>query len=479
MQDVWLGWCDQNERDELRRSLRTIDERASLTFVDSAQEMRQRLLEGDSGMGAIVGTATGGLSAVNVAAALAKDDMAAQVALVVHGLTEELSRRAQKAGIGAVIDADALAAEQPIDLDEPALVEDDLPTMVVGLGPSAPAVARRIPEVMPLAPSSGEGGARRGAAVLPAPDAASLAEAASPVPTRPLRRDGAAGAATDPAKGVLEDKAAPIITLVSGRGGVGKTAVVAAMGQAAASWGMSVALCDLDLTCGNLYSCFGLRGPADLAPLADRDLPSPEEVMACGTTISERLTLWGACELPEMAEAVTPRIDRVLSVLASRHDLVLVDTSAAFTDAVAQAVQRCARLVVVVDDRPGSSVAQRRLGSLAVRLGVARTRMVRLANRCGPRGRGEPVINRADVGLETARPLRVLDGGAEVAECLSAGRPHELFELGSRFADSAANSLATMLSELGCLPQNDEARHALSSSAERPRWSFGRRREVG
>ena len=117
-----------------------------------------------------------------------------------------------------------------------------------------------------------------------------------------------------------------------------------------------------------------------------------------------------------------------------------------------------------------------RLGGLAVRLGVARTRIARLANRCGRRA--EPTINRGEVGLETARPLRVFDGGAEVSDCLAEGRVRDLFDLGSRFAESSAESLAKMLGELGCLPDVPEAKRLCERRTQRSRWTFGRMREA-
>lgn len=267
-----------------------------------------------------------------------------------------------------------------------------------------------------------------------------------------------------------------MLAFVSGRGGVGKTSLVAAMATAAASWGMHVALLDLDLSAGNLYNCLGLPGPADLAPLAEQEELLREDIVSYGKEAGENIVLWGGCELPEMAESVIPKVGAVIATLRGCFDLVLVDTSVGLTDAVAQAAQDCDRLILVVDGRPGSTAAQRRLGALAVRLGIARTRMVRLANRCGHRGRGEPKLDHADVGLETARPLRVYEGGIEVSECMGEGKPADLFDLGSRFATSCASSLASLLSELGCLPNNGNAHQALEARDERPRWGFGRRK---
>ncbi len=278
--------------------------------------------------------------------------------------------------------------------------------------------------------------------------------------------------------GAPSTKKGPIISCVSGRGGVGKTALVAMMAAIAASWDLKVAVLDLDLSYGNLYSCFGLPGPAGLSALAKADEMGDETVLSCGSKAARNIELFGPCELPEKAEAISMLTNQILDVLSRTYDLVLVDTATASTDGLAQAMQASDRLVLVVDERPGAAAAQARMGSFAVRLGVARTRIVRLANRCGAHGKGEPNINRADVGLETARPLRVLDGGMEVVDCLAEGKVDELLELKTRFSESVATCLAKLLSELGSLPEREDAQRALEQKAERHRWTFGLRREA-
>jgi pilus assembly protein CpaE len=271
-----------------------------------------------------------------------------------------------------------------------------------------------------------------------------------------------------------------MLAFVSGRGGVGKTAIVATSALVAASWGMRVAVVDLDLAFGNLFGVLGMSGPADLSPLsgAAPGAAQAEAIVRCGRKVCERVALWGPCEHAELAETVQPHAATLLSVLSSRYDLVLVDTSTTWGDAIAQAVQTCDRLVIVGDQRAGAVSSLARAGNLAVRLGVARTRIMRLMNRCDPRHRDEGFLARADVGLECARNLRVVDGGDEVAELLSAGLAQELSVLECDFTDSLSTALAQMLSELGCLPDDPRAARALEGRRRLSRGLFGRGREA-
>ena len=266
---------------------------------------------------------------------------------------------------------------------------------------------------------------------------------------------------------------APLIVFCSGRGGVGKTALAAISAVVAASWGLSVSLLDLDLSCGNLYSCFGLPGGEDLTRLLSHGMPKgPVGAAAC-----EGVRLSGPCDRPENAELAGPSLNGLICSQTSASDLVIADTSTTFTEATATAAQLADRLFIVSDGRPGSTAADARTGGLAVRLGIARTRIARLENRCDPRGKRRAQLH-AEIGLEAARVFCAPDGGEEVAELLAAGRASQMTELGVPLADSVATMLAQVLAELGQLPEHDAAKRALEAGEPRKRSFFGRRKEA-
>lgn len=105
---------------------------------------------------------------------------------------------------------------------------------------------------------------------------------------------------------------------------------------------------------------------------------------------------------------------------------------------------------------------------------------MRVTNRCDPRSRADALLHRADVGLETARELRVLEGGAEAEELLSSGHLVDLAGFGGDLPDSLSTALAKVLEELGRLPDCESARAAAAAPVpRRPRGLFARMREVG
>ena len=424
----WAAFCDEKDRRLVARAARTVDADATVEFASSADSLRRAVLgAAPAELCVMVGPLSGGVAPVNLAAAVAQDGNARCVALAERNVSGSLRSRAARAGVDHVVELTALEREVSV----PPVPPGDVPAPSPVAGREAADGGRRPRDLAPPAH-------------LP----------------RLLADDASRGA---------------VVVFCSGRGGVGKTTVAAAAAAQASLWGVRTCALDLDLSCGNLYSCFGLPGGTDLARLATpvhaRDgLPG-----GLCAAVSPALSVAGPCERPEAAELVAPRAGELLVALARANDLVLVDTSPTFTDAVAQAAQLADRLVIVSDGRPGTAVALARTGGLAVRLGVARTRIVRLENRSDPRSRVDLSLGRADVGLEAARAFRVVEGGPEVEELVGTGQALDLAESRSGFRDSVAAFLAQLLAELGRLPDHEDARRAAERSARR-RGLLGLRR---
>ena len=399
----WIGCCAREGVDDLRRVAADMGALGTLTIVGGADELRGAVLSSEPGsLGVLIGMMDGGVSDVNLAAAVVRDGSAGRVVLVRRGASGSLRSRASAAGIDAVAD---------------------------------PADSASLDGVLATSTET------------PSPRAALVA---------------------------LEERA-PVVALCSGRGGVGKTALVAAMACIAARWGMRVAAMDMDLSCGNLHSCFGVRAAVDPTSVAVEGGRAADVLFSasCGVSVS------APCSRPEMAELVMPRVAELIATATRQADLVLVDTSTTFTDAVAQSAQMADRLMLVGDGAPGSMAAVAPPHGTAVPLCVSQTRIARLENRANPHVRADFSAGRAEVGLEAARIFRVFDGGDEVCELMAAGQVRDLVKLSGPFSRSVAATLAQVLSELGRLPDVGEARQAAAEQTTK-RWPFpfGSRREA-
>lgn len=439
--------------------------------VESDPWRLRALLRGElAGSGVVVGEGVAGPDPVNVAAALVADGCACDVVLAVRHVSGSLRSRAKRAGVARVLSGDELAvradpaergvkgASHPVAGARAAGSEPRRQAMPGGGSPGATA---------PVGGSSPPAASRG----LVAPVTAA---APAPIPCATAEGDGRGASAAVPARRAET----PVICFVSGRGGVGKTAICALASHIAAGWGLRVAALDLDLAFGNLFSLCGLERPADLTGIArEGSARALDAIDSCGRQAADGLKVWGPCAEPEHAELVQPLVEGIVSRLTHTSDLVLVDTTTSWGDAVACATQMADRLVIVSDERPGAVPALARCGSLAVRLGVARTRIVRLMNGCDARGRDEAFVSRAARGLECAREIRVLDGGDEAVGLLAAGHAADLARLDNPFSDSLATGLAQMLQELGRLPDAEGAARALGGR-KRARRFLSRRREA-
>ena len=170
----------------------------------------------------------------------------------------------------------------------------------------------------------------------------------------------------------------------------------------------------------------------------------------------------------------------MVELLENGFDVVIVDTSTTPTDIVAQAAQLSDRFVIVTGRPVFSLASMSRTSSLAVRLGVARTRIVRIENKADPRLRQDISTGRAEIGLEAARQYQVFDGGSDVLSLISSGQLPILLQESSPFSNSLAATLAQLFLGLGALPKCDAANKASKWSLEhRLLGLFRKQKEVG
>lgn len=440
MGDTWIVCAGEQEKSQVIHCAVPAGARTSITFVSDVWHLRAEVArQGHPFVAVGPGLA---MDPFNLGAALARDGQAARVVVVASHVTPEQRFWAQAVGVGDVYD---LAGETP--------------------GASA---------ALQEAEEEDTGLSKEPKTCLEESPCEDLDE--------PEEADLEAPAPQNEKLEASEGEGAPVIVLASARGGVGKSSIAALMGVYGARWGLRVALLDFDLAFGDLYGFFGHPAPVDLMDvvrLGATSDPGRLSLVGSGVEVTEGLTLYGPCAAPEYAELVAPHALELVVAAKRAFDLVIVDTSSVWADAVAQAVQVADRVAIVGDERAGAIGSLARAAKLAVRLGVARTRIVRLMNRCDPRCRDEEFMTRASLGLETTSSFRVLEGTVDVPELLSAGHAPELAELDNEFSNSCASALAKLLAEMGQLPNHPEARKARDARVVRRRSVFSFAKAAG
>ncbi len=246
---------------------------------------------------------------------------------------------------------------------------------------------------------------------------------------------------------------APLISVISGSGGCGKSTVVAAMAYAASLLGLRAAVLDLDLMFGNLYDLMGVDVPVDMASLVEPSgagVLDEASVVAAAMRAAPGVTLWGPVAAPERAELMARPVELLIDVLRRESDVIFVDTSVFWGDAVAAAVALSDRCLVVGDGAVSSTTLAARAIDLACRVGVPRTRMTAVFNRFGAKGADEEVAMRFELTCALSSKVRIADGGQELSALLAFGRVDEAVGQTSAFAKSVREATREMLIELGC-----------------------------
>ena len=154
---------------------------------------------------------------------------------------------------------------------------------------------------------------------------------------------------------VSKQKAATkVITITSGKGGVGKTNIVANLGITMSQLGKKVMILDADLGLGNLDILLGLAPRYNFSHFLNgsRGL---EEVVVCGPEGIRILP--AASGIDELTSINDEQRDRILSDLdglLSSFDILLIDTAAGISSNVTYFAAAAHEIVVVVSPEPTS-----------------------------------------------------------------------------------------------------------------------------
>ncbi len=281
------------------------------------------------------------------------------------------------------------------------------------------------------------------------------------------------------------DDPVPTICMASARGGVGKSALAVVAALVLAKRGLNVALIDLDFQFG---TCLGYLGSGETDGLIDAGcVPKAVRVDArtlarCRVTPQRGLAAYEFCRMPEQAELLSGVADELVRAARAGADVAVVDLPAGVNETVAQVIELSDRCLFVADQGALSLESLSAQQSLCARLGIPRTKLVTVMNRCDPRHRDEGFLSR--VGFETQAPqvVRVLDGGPEVTQMLSIGRAAELLGIQNKFAVSVEALMGQICTGLGIPEFAQGAAHApvaegAAAHAGKPFWRRGRDRE--
>lgn len=145
-----------------------------------------------------------------------------------------------------------------------------------------------------------------------------------------------------------------VIAVTSGKGGVGKTNVAANLAVALGQRKRNVMLLDADLSLANVDVLLGLQPRFNLSHVVSGDVDLASTIMHGPAGVRIVPATSGDYAMTELAPALQAAIIHAFSELVDQPEILIVDTAAGISPAVARFVQASQQAVVVVCDEPAS-----------------------------------------------------------------------------------------------------------------------------
>lgn len=197
--------------------------------------------------------------------------------------------------------------------------------------------------------------------------------------------------------------AARVITVTSGKGGVGKTSIAVNLAIQMQRMGKRVIILDADFGLANIEVMLGIRPQYNLADLMFR-----------GKTLSEIITKGpenigfisggsGIQELARMTKEQVMYLTQKLVELDSMADVIIVDTGAGIADNVLEFVTASSEVLLVATPEPTSITdAYALLKSLNRRAGFSRehTSIKMISNRVGSETEGRSLYEKMSIVVD-------------------------------------------------------------------------------
>jgi flagellar biosynthesis protein FlhG len=184
-----------------------------------------------------------------------------------------------------------------------------------------------------------------------------------------------------------------VIAVTGGNGGVGKTSVAVNLTVALAALGRRVVLLDGDLGLANADVFLGLSPRYTLAHVLAGERTLDEVMVQAPQGFHLIPAAAGAADLAQLGAAEHVGLIRAFSALATRLDVLIVDTAAGLSHSVLQFSQAAQHVMVVICDEPASITdAYALIKILSRNHGVQRFRV--LANQIRTPGGGRELFQR-------------------------------------------------------------------------------------
>lgn len=184
-----------------------------------------------------------------------------------------------------------------------------------------------------------------------------------------------------------------VISVASGKGGVGKTNVSVNLGTALSRLGNRVMLMDADMGLANVDILLGLQTPYNLSHVLDGQKTLKEVIVEGPSGLKIIPAASGVKRMAQLNAMENAGIINAFSDLSDELDILIIDTAAGIADSVVSFCRASQEIIVVVTDEPASITdAYALIKVLSRDYGVSRFRL--LANMVGSQREGRVLYDK-------------------------------------------------------------------------------------
>lgn len=208
----------------------------------------------------------------------------------------------------------------------------------------------------------------------------------------------------------LPDKLARVITVTSGKGGVGKSNLSVNLGIQLSKMGKRVVILDADFGLANVEVMLGIRPKYNLADLIYGN-KSLQEIITAGP--EGLMFISGGSGIQELSNITKGQIDflnRKLYELDEIADIIIIDTGAGITDSVLEFVMASSEVLLVITPEPTSitdAYALLKVLNKREDFNSDLTRIRMIANRIGSQEEGRGLYNKMNLVVEKFLSVRL------------------------------------------------------------------------
>lgn len=145
-----------------------------------------------------------------------------------------------------------------------------------------------------------------------------------------------------------------VLAITSGKGGVGKTNIVANLGYALSQMGKKVLILDADLGLGNLDVLLGLTPSYNISHVISGQKAIPDIVKTGPGNMSILPASSGVQELTQLSQKQQASVMRELDSHVNSYDFMLIDTAAGISTNVMYFNISAQEILVIVSPEPAS-----------------------------------------------------------------------------------------------------------------------------